>query len=236
MADNNRTILNKNNKNMEKEIRNFNIEFKAAPESRRIEGRAIPFNVFSPNREGFREMISPSAVEGVFEKSDVFMLYNHDKSQGFLARSKKCKGSLRIETKEDGVYFNFIAGNDNLSNYIYDRVKSGDLDEMSWAFTVAEENWEKMEDGVYNRTISKFDKIYDLSIVDQSYYGIEGVVSCARFAEIQEADRLALEAAKAEEERKAQEEAEAKEAERKAKLDEYYKQLVEEYKQYMPEK
>ena len=68
-----------------KEIRSFEVELRKAPESRRIEGRAIPFNVLSPNREGFREMIAPEAVEGVIEASDIFMLYNHDRQHGFLA-------------------------------------------------------------------------------------------------------------------------------------------------------
>lgn len=67
---------------MEKEIRQYNIEFHAN-ENRTVEGRAIPFNIASPNREGFRETILPEAVEGVFEKSDVFMVYNHDRSRAF---------------------------------------------------------------------------------------------------------------------------------------------------------
>lgn len=219
---------------MEKEIRQYNIEFHAN-ENRTIEGRAIPFNVKSPNREGFRELIQPEAVEGVFEKSDVFMVYNHDRSRGFLARAKNGNGSLRIDVRDDGVYFNFEALHDDLSNYVYERLQRGDLDEMSWAFTVAQDTWTKGEDGVYDRTINKFDHIYDLSIVDQSYYGIENAVGCKRFAEIQEEERLANEARIAEEERlaeeKRQEEEAAQEAEKEAKLKAYYEQMRQEYKE-----
>lgn len=214
---------------MEKEIRQYSIEFNAAPDAINIEGRAIPFNTPSPNREGFRETISPEAVEGVFEKSDVFLLYNHDKSKGFLARNKMGKGSLKIDVREDGVYFSFVPGSDDLSVYVKDRIQRGDLDEMSWAFTVESDTWVKAEDGVYDRTINKFDHIYDLSIVDQSYYGIEGAVKCARFAEIQEEERLANEAKIAEEERIAQEQREAEEAEKAEKLKEYYEALRKEY-------
>ena len=92
---------------MEKEIRSFNIEFKSTPESRTIEGRAIPFNFDSPNREGFIERILPSAVEGIIERSDIFMLYNHDRGKGFLARNNKGKGTLNIDVRDDGVYFSF---------------------------------------------------------------------------------------------------------------------------------
>ena len=216
---------------MEKEIRQYSVEFNAAPDVATIEGMAIPFNIASPNREGFRETIAPEAVEGVFEKSDVFLLYNHDKSKGFLARNKMGKGSLKIDVREDGVYFSFVPGEDNLSMYVKDRIQRGDLDEMSWAFTVEQDTWVKGADGVYDRTINKFDHIYDLSIVDQSYYGIEGAVKCARFAEIQEEERLENEARIAEEERIAQEKREAEEAEKQEKLKEYYESIREAYKE-----
>lgn len=218
---------------MEKEIRQYSVEFNAAPDVATIEGRAIPFNIASPNREGFRETIAPEAVEGVFEKSDVFLLYNHDKSKGFLARNKKGKGSLKIDVREDGVYFSFVPGNDDLSMYIKDRIQRGDIDEMSWAFTVESDTWVKAADGVYDRTINKFDQIYDLSIVDQSYYGIENAVKCARFAEIQEQERIENEARMAEEERLAQEQRELEEQEKVEKLKEYYKKLKEEYQEVL---
>lgn len=222
---------------MEQEIRSFNIELKAAPESRTIEGRAIPFNVFSPDREGFRELVTPEAVAGVIEDSDIFLLYNHDKSEGFLARSKKGKGTLKVDVREDGVYFTFDAKSDNLSNYVYERVKAGELDETSFAFTVAEDKWEKQADGVYNRTITKFERLYDFSLVDNSYYGIENAVKCKRFAEIQEEERLAnekrmAEEAAAEKAKKAEEEAKAEE-EKKQRIAELHQKLVDEYKDYM---
>ena len=214
---------------MEKEVRQYSIEFHSAPETNVIEGRAIPFNVASPNREGFRETIMPEAVEGVFEKSDVFLLYNHDRSKGFLARNKMGKGSLNIDVREDGVYFSFSPANDNLSMYIRDRVERGDLDEMSWAFTVESDTWTKGADGVYDRTINKFDHIYDLSIVDQSYYGLEGAVKCARFAEVLEEEKAENERLMAEAEKAEQEKREAEEAEKAKKLKEYYDQMRQEY-------
>lgn len=218
---------------MEKEIRSFNIEFRADQDTRTIEGRAIPFNFLSPNREGFREQILPSAVEGVIEQSDIFMLYNHDRQKGFLARNNKGKGTLHIDVREDGVYFDFKPGTDNLSNYIWERMERGELDEMSFAFSVEQDSWVKDAEGVYTRTITKFNGLYDFSIVDNSYYGIEGAAQCKRFAEIQEEDRKALEAAqKAEEERIAEEQRVAEE-QRLENLRNTYAALKEEYKNYL---
>lgn len=214
--------------NMDKEIRQFNIEFKANHESRTIEGVAIPFNVLSPNREGFREMIDPHACDGIIEISDIKFLYNHDERKGFLARRNKGKGSLSIEVKEDGVHFSFKAKQDNLSNYVFERLSDGDLSEMSWAFTVAEETWEKKDDGIYERIITRFERLYDFSVVDNSYYGIEGAVGCKRFAELQEADRLALEKAKQEEENRASEDEKPEDKPQEDKPEEPKKEEVEE--------
>ena len=175
-------------------------------------------------------MVVPEAVEGVIEASDILMLYDHDKSRGFLARSNKGKGSLNIEVKDDGVHFSFKPKNDDLSNYVYERLLAGELDETSWAFTVAEDVWTKASDGVYDRTITKFERLYDFSIVNNSYYGVSNAVGCKRYAEVLEEERLEnerkLAEVKAEEERKA---AEAEEA-RKQALAEYYTNLKEEYK------
>ena len=222
---------------MEKEIRQFNVEFKADNEARTIEGVAIPFNVLSPNREGFREQVLPEAVEGVIENSDIFFLYNHSRSEGFLARCNKGKGTLKIDTREDGVHFSFKAKKDNLSNYVLERIAAGELDEMSWAFTVAKDSWEKMSDGTYVRTIEKFERIYDLSAVDNSYYGVEGAVKCRSFEEFKEKEaeeaRIAAEK-QAEEERLAEEQKRAEEeAEKQAAIKAAHEQLLETYKDYM---
>lgn len=215
-----------------KEVRQLTVEFRACDEDgkRTIEGRAIPFNVKSPNRQGFREMITPEAVEGVIEASDIKMLYNHDESKGFLARSNKGKGKLNIEVKEDGVYFNFTPKKDNLSQYVYERLESGELNEMSWAFTVAEETWTKGEDGIYDRTITKFERLYDFSVVDSSYYGIENAVSCRSYQDIldKEAEEVRLQKEKEEQEKREQEEAQKAED-----LKNYYNNLKEDLKDYL---
>ena len=215
-----------------KEVRQLVVEFNAASEDgkRIIEGRAIPFNVKSPNRQGFREMITPEAVEGVIEASDIKMLYNHDESKGFLARSNKGKGKLNIEVKDDGVYFSFVPKKDNLSQYVYERLQDGELNEMSWAFTVAEETWSKGEDGIYDRTITKFERLYDFSVVDSSYYGIENAVSCRSYQDIldKEAEEVRLQKEKEEQEKREQEEKQAEEA-----LKAYYENIRKENESYL---
>ena len=210
-----------------KEIRS--IEIRTESDSRKIEGVSIVFNALSNDLGGFREQILPEAIEGVIEQSDIFFLYNHTSDRGFLARSKYGVGSLHTEVREDGVYFSFDAPRTALGDEVLEYLRRGDVNQCSFAFAVDTDKWEKQGDGTYIRTITKFKRLYDMSLVDTPAYSQTS--ACARFAEIQEEERIANEKAMQEaEERAAQEAAEAK-----AKLDEYYNSILEENKAYMPE-
>ena len=214
---------------MEKEIRQLQIDYRAESETRTIEGVAIVFNSLSNDLGGFREQIIPEAVEGVIEKSDIFFLYNHTSDRGFLARSKNGVGSLHTEIKEDGVHFSFEAPRTALGDEVLEYLRRGDVNQCSFAFSVDTDEWNKLEDGSYIRTIKKFDKLYDMSIVDTP--ASSQTSACATFAGIKEEERIANEKAMKEaEERAAQEAAEAK-----AKLEEYYNNILAENKDYMPE-
>ena len=212
---------------MEKEIRS--IEIRSESDSRKIEGVSIVFNALSNDLGGFREMIVPEAVEGVIEQSDIFFLYNHTSDRGFLARSKKGVGSLHTEVREDGVYFSFDAPRTALGDEVLEYLNRGDVNQCSFAFAVDTDKWEKQPDGSYIRTITKFKRLYDMSLVDNPAYSQTS--ACARFAEIQEEERLENERLMKEAEERAAKEAE----ERKAKLDEYYSSILESNKDYMPE-
>lgn len=214
---------------MEKEIRQLQIDYRADADSRKVEGVAIVFNSLSNDLGGFREMIEPEAVEGVIEQSDIFFLYNHTSDRGFLARSKFGVGSLSTEVREDGVHFSFDAPRTALGDEVLEYLRRGDVNQCSFAFSVETDMWDKQVDGTYIRTIKKFNRLYDMSLVDTPAYSQTS--ACARFAEIKEEERLENEKAMKEaEERAAQEAAEAK-----AKLDEYYKEILESNKDYMPE-
>ena len=212
---------------MEKELRS--IEIRTIEDSRKIEGVSIVFNALSNDLGGFREQIIPEAVEGVIEQSDIFFLYNHTSDRGFLARSRNGSGSLQTEVREDGVYFSFDAPRTALGDEVLEYLKRGDVNQCSFAFAVEADKWEKQEDGMYIRTITKFKKLYDMSLVDNPAYSQTS--ACARFAEIKEEERLENERLMKEaEERAAQEE-----LERTQRLEEYYNSVRENNKDYMPE-
>ena len=69
-----------------KELRNFNLEVRATS-TRQVEGYALVFNKESNDLGGFTEVIEPTALENVLEKSDILCLLNHNEDRGVLARS-----------------------------------------------------------------------------------------------------------------------------------------------------
>lgn len=206
--------------NQEKEIRNLEIECRTSDDSRKIEGVAIVFNALSEDLGNFREVILPEAIEGVIEESDIFFLYNHDSGRGFLARSRNGVGSLKTEVMTDGVHFSFDAPHTALGDEVLEHLRRGDVNQCSFAFTIAEDAWDKQPDGSYIRTIKKFKRLYDMSLVDTPAYSQTS--ACARFAEIQEEERKAAEEAiRLEEEKRAEE------------LRTYYENLRNENKEYL---
>lgn len=125
---------------MEKEIRSLETEFRIEPESRNIEGYAAVFNSRSHDLGGFIEEILPGAFDDVLERSDVVALLNHDSSRGILGRSKKCKGSLKLEVDDKGLRFSTEAPKTSLGDECLEYLRRGDANQCSFAFTVSQDH------------------------------------------------------------------------------------------------
>lgn len=171
-------------KDTNKEIRYINEIQSADEESRKVEGYALVFNSESEDL-GFIEIIEPSAIDDdVIAKSDVFAWLNHDEKRGCLARSRKGKGSLSLTIDNRGLKYSFEAPHTSLGNELLESLKRGDISASSFAFTVSNggEKWEK-RDGKYYRTITKIDRLYDVSPVYCPAYS-ETSVACRSFDNI----------------------------------------------------
>jgi HK97 family phage prohead protease len=160
---------------MEKEIRTFEIvdcDLRATRRGRTIEGLGIVYNKLSQDLGGFREIIKPEAINGVLENSDILVLMNHDESRGVLARSTNGQGSMEAQNTNTGVKYVFEAPDTSLGEEALSGVRRGDIRASSFAFTIAEDGdkWEKQQDETYLRTITKFDKIFDFSLVYRPAY------------------------------------------------------------------
>lgn len=188
----------------EKEIRGVSYRATLDEESRRVEGYALLFNTDSRPMCGgdFIERIAPTALDGVLEKSDVLCLMNHDERRGVLARYRMGEGSLKLEIDEKGLRYSFDAPNTALGDELIESLRRGDISESSFAFTVAEDNWERKEDGSYVRTILKLERLYDVSPVYYPAYEDTTValrsLNDKKEAEQRELERVAKEKKEAE--------------------------------------
>ena len=132
---------------------------------RTVSGYAIRFNEDSAFM-GFTERISPSALPAsMLENADIFAYFNHDWSK-VLARTPN---SLKLDIREDGLYYEFEAPNTQDGNDLLEHIKRGEMYGTSFAFSLPEDGsgevWTKQEDGTYLREIIMFDALYEISPV-----------------------------------------------------------------------
>jgi len=139
-----------------------------------LEGRAIVYNkeshLLNENGKTFREVILPGALTEVLSKKpDIRALWMHNKEE-LLGRTKS--GTLELVEDNDGVLARLKVPNTNLGNDLYELTKRGDINQMSFAFSVGDsknESWSNTG-GVPIRTLRSIPYVYDISFVTDGAY------------------------------------------------------------------
>jgi len=136
-----------------------------------IEGKAITFNertlLFTYAGTKVYESIDSRAMEGC-DMSDCFLKYNHSEDIMVMARTKN--HTLEITNKPDGVYIRALLANTTAGRDLYELAKRGDLDKMSFAFTIASEERDDSVEGETTFTVRKIGKLYDVAAVPLPAY------------------------------------------------------------------
>ena len=99
------------------------------------------------------------------------MRYNHDDSVFAMARAKN--GSLQMTIDETGLLIRANLIDTQSNRDLYKMIQTGLIDEMSFAFTVAEGGDEWIYRNDYKdvtRTIKAIETVYDVSAVDTGFY------------------------------------------------------------------
>lgn len=137
-------------------------------EEKRVTGYASTFNepytLYEDDWIVFREQVAPEAFDDA-DMSDVIMQYDH-RGRVFARISN---GTLDVSTDDHGLLIDADLGGTELGRQLYDEIRGGYTDKMSFGFTVAkdEELRTNLEDGRrdYLRTITGIAKLYDVSAV-----------------------------------------------------------------------
>ena len=139
-----------------------------------VEGYAAVFNqralIWESEWSGWKymEVIDRNAFNGA-DMNDTVFKYNHGDVAMILARASN--NTLTMNTDDKGLRISADIIDTNNGTDLYKLIKRGDLNKMSFAFTVKSERTEvDKENKIYTRTITAFDKIYDVAVVDFPAY------------------------------------------------------------------
>ena len=155
-----------------------------------------PYVLFSQDGVDYSEQIDPTAFDEA-DMSDVIFLYNHE---GMVYARQK-NGTLKLSTDDHGLLAEADLSSTQQSRDLFDAIDSGLVDQMSFAFTVEDDEYDKE---THTRTIHRIGKVYDVSAVSipanpgtdiatvsaRSYF--DGVIEAEQAERLEREKQLAL--------------------------------------------
>ena len=153
---------------------------------RRVAGYAAVCDSWSEDLGGFRERIAPGAfAESIGD--DVRALVDH-RSELILGRTKA--GTLRLAEDARGLAVEIDLPDTRVARDLAESMARGDVDQMSFGFTVAQDRWSRGIEGVAERTILRVGRLFDVSVVTfPAYPETEAAMRSRGFAEAAQAHR-----------------------------------------------
>lgn len=132
-----------------------------------VEGYATTFNepylLWKEDGYEVHEQIDRHAFDET-NMSDVVMQYDH---QGRVF-ARNTNGTLTLRADDHGLHVSALLGGTELGRQLYEEIKGGYTNKMSFGFTVEEDKREIVEEGDtvrILRTILKIGRLYDVSAV-----------------------------------------------------------------------
>jgi len=125
-----------------------------------VEGYATrfePYELYEFDGVKYYERIDKNAFEGA-DMSDIIMQYDH---QGRVL-ARKSNGSLIVEPNDEGLFVCADLSKSDASRSLFEDIENELVTRMSWAFTVAEDSYDRE---TRTRTILRVKKVYDVSAV-----------------------------------------------------------------------
>ena len=158
----------------EREYRNMVLEVRTADEAepeqeekKIVRGYASTFNepytLYQGDDWRYDEVVDSNAFENT-DMTDVIMQYDHE-GRVFARMSND---TLKVTPDERGLLIEADLGGTELGRQLFDEIRLGYTNKMSFGFTVdGEEETKEKVDGieVYTRTIKSVRKLYDVSAV-----------------------------------------------------------------------
>lgn len=126
-----------------------------------VEGYATTFNdpyvMYEFDGVQYREEIDREAFKEA-DMKDVIFQYDH----AGMVYARQKNGTLQLSIDDHGLHVRADLSKTASSRALYDAIVAGLVSEMSFAFTVSEDSYNK---DTHTRTIRKIKKVYDVSAV-----------------------------------------------------------------------
>lgn len=155
---------------MNKEIRSFDFEVRANENEEHghfLSGRPIVYDART-DLGWCDEIIEKGALDGA-DLKDVRFLINHNTDMVPLARSRNNNenSTMQLSIDDEGMEIRVDLDTENNADAknLYSAVQRGDIDGMSFMFTVDGDRWDDIESEHPIRTITKFGRIFEVSAV-----------------------------------------------------------------------
>lgn len=133
-----------------------------------VRGHAAVFDRLSLDLGGFRERIAPDAFDRVLDGNpDVHLLQDHS-TLHTLARTKN--KTLELRRDPVGLHFWAKVAPTSYARDLQILMERGDVDQASFAFTVARDEWLVDDQEQVTRTILEVGELYDVTITAQGAY------------------------------------------------------------------
>lgn len=174
-----------------------NFEVRVQDEGMIVEGYAATFDqpavMYEYENTEYKEVIARGAFDGT-QMNDVVMNFDHQGKP--IARTKN--NTLTLTIDDVGLRARADLSGTEAGRTIYEEIKAGYIDKMSFAFTVADESYDK---ATHTRSINKVKRLYDVAAVSIPAYDTTSIQARSFFeaeAEKEKAEaRAALELARA---------------------------------------
>lgn len=185
-----------------KEIRAFNFDVRAEQNEEHghfLAGTPIVYN--ERTDLGYCDEIIEAGALDEADLRDVRFLINHNTDMIPLARSRNnnANSTMQLEVAETGmnIRVDLDIENNTEAKSLYSAVERGDLDGMSFMFSVDADSWDNLESDHPTRHITKLGRIYEVSAVTFPAYEAT-TISARGLSEALESAKASLESAKAE--------------------------------------
>lgn len=162
-----------------------------------ITGHPIVYNTRT-DLGSFTEMIAPGALLGA-DLKDVPLFVNHEINAIPLARSRNnnANSTMQLLIDDEGLFIRAAIDKDGnpQAAALWSAVSRGDINGMSFMFTVGDEEWKDLDSEKPDRIIRRFNRIFEVSACTFPAYE-DTTISARSAAEALENARLALENAR----------------------------------------